>query len=288
MANTSAPYVPKGFDSFGRWFEMPFKLFGANAGVWLLQGLIALGLSLVVSAIAFGMALLLIPGFSLAALSSGPNATHTLEQAAPGILAAMIAIILVIVLISGLGYAYIGAGMTYTALKQLRGEQISAGDIFKAGYATPAYFGASILAGLAIMVSFLFCCFPALFVAPLFVFVAPAVVDRRCGSTDSISLSSETVKQNYWLFFVFCLVVILLIWLAQVVLSFIPFLSIVTVVVVLPFEILFMTVPYVDCFYGSSMQTGGARPSGPQPYLPPAYNPTQDQNPQPPRDDQQP
>jgi uncharacterized membrane protein len=79
--------------------------------------------------------------------------------------------------------AHLLVGMTRTAAKQLRGEPISVGDLFKAGGAGTVLraLGGSLVIGVAVLAGLSLFVIPGLLLAGLFLFVHPLIVDRRLG-----------------------------------------------------------------------------------------------------------
>jgi len=93
-------------------------------------------------------------------------------------------------------------GMTVTALKQIRGEEISVGDLFSG----PRYFFPSLAIGLVTGLGVLLCGVGALFTGGLLFMALPLVIDRRVTVSEAISLSWSTAKSNLWLYVLYAFV----------------------------------------------------------------------------------
>ena len=261
MSLPTTQNVPQNFDAFGRWFSQIFQAFSANIGVWLGQGAISGLVSMVVIIIPIA---LMAPGLFLL-IKSGHQPS---PAAMVGMIGSFIGAYIVAIVLSLVVGSYFAAGISRTAIKQLRGEPISVGDLFQGGDVVLPLIGANLLAGICIGISFMFCIVPALFVAPLFLLMVPIIVDRREGSTRGISLSFETVKKNYWLFFVYVLVFGVVYFVAAIILGLIPYIGSLLLMIVVPSIIaLFTAVPYTEIFYNQTPQ------AGPQSFIPQAYIP---------------
>lgn len=238
------PIVPQGMQPIGAWLSWAFQEFGANVGIWLVQGLISLGFFLPF------LVITVVAQFGFENQQWAPLAYTSYFGS------------LVLYLIA---YSYLSAGMIYTALKRLRGEPVAVGDIFKAGYALPNLIGLSLIAGILITVGCCFCIVPGLIAGGVWIIAAPIIVDRRAGVIQSLSESFDIIKQNIWMFVLFFFILYMILsvgsscWIG--------------IIAALPIYILAQTYAYFSIYHpthGTGMPPHGA---GPQPYLPPAYNP---------------
>ncbi|HEY3379260.1 MAG TPA: hypothetical protein VGL77_17405 [Armatimonadota bacterium] len=268
------PVVPAGLEPFGRWFEKTFRAFAANWGVWVLQSLIYNAAAMVVVVVG---AVAIVATFGMSTLTGLLNNRHPaqLPSIPTSLIASAILIgVLTLVMIWAVA-TFLQAGMNATAVKQLRGEPIAVADIFSAGYAFWPSLGATVLCGLLTFGALLLCIVPALFVWPFFFLLYPIIVDRRQGAIDSLAMGYALVKQNYFLFFLYGIVISLLGAAVSAITNMIPLLgpllAVPLMLVIVPITILARAVPYVDICYGSQTQFGF---TGPVPYLPPAYTPT--------------
>ena len=276
------PVVPRDFEPFGRWIQQTIQAFTQAPGVWLLQALILAGLTL--TAAILPVAILLISGVGLSFLSffTRPEG-NPLANIPMVLLPAFILAMLLFLVSVALVHAFAYAGMQATALKQLRGEPIAPGDLLGGMPVTWPVFLAYLLTGFIMLVALVLCCLPALFVWPFFFFITPIIVDRRVGAIAGIRASIQLVRQNYWLFFVYGLVLMLTgfaagsisgvfsavagdagMWISQL------FSQLVSLVLT-PIAILYATAPY--CEMHDAHRLEGPGPIDPQAYLPPAYAP---------------
>jgi len=178
----------------GEWFSESFSLFGREWKVWSLQGLIALlvsGLPMIPGMIAyFGLFFRMMANTTPG--SSGPTPTD---------MAAMFTAIGSVyggACVSGLLNIFLLIGMSKTAMKQVRGEAISVGDLFSGGSAFLPVLGAYILAVLGTYVGFFLCVVPGLMLMGLWTFVHPLIVERRMGVFDAFRTSWEVTRPHLW------------------------------------------------------------------------------------------
>lgn len=111
--------------------------------------------------------------------------------------------------LQALQFPFLG-GMVLMALKQLRGQTISPGDVFS-GF---AQFGplaiAGILYGFGVQIGALFCLVPGLLLAGLWMLTIPLIVDQNLAPIEALKASLEKLKPQMWpalgLYFVLSLV----------------------------------------------------------------------------------
>lgn len=248
-SETDAPPVPQGFDAFNDWFTGPFRAFFANWGVWVLQGLVFIGILLGVFLVLF------LPLFAIIRVADKESAS-----AAIIIISTMLAIFIAVLLVS----AYLVAGMARTALKQLRGEPITVGDIFSASDTMWKLIGVYFFTSIFTLLASLLCFFPGIILAFLLMLAVPIAVDRNISAFESVKLSWNTCKQNWGFFTIYFLVIGLVLSAANSITFGLASIA------VTPLNILITCYVYVSIF-----DRGGALNSlpGQQAYLPPAYTP---------------
>jgi len=195
------PAVPQGLDPFGRWFEWAFARFTERWSVWILQGLAATGLLLLWLAVIAGAILGYLGGIGVL------SGAHF-----PARLIAPFVVMIVVLALLGLPlFSFLIAGMINTALKQARGEEITVGDLFSAGWATLPVLGAGLLVGIMVAIGYTFFIIPGFILAAFSWLAVPLIVARRVGIVDALQLSFTIVARNFWLFLLYMLVVGLLI-----------------------------------------------------------------------------
>lgn len=98
---------------------------------------------------------------------------------------------------SGILYGPIMCGIMYATLKALRGDVPEFGDLFK-GFDK---FGQSLLAGIVVglilIVSFVLCVLPGVFLAPFFILVFAYIIDQDLPWDKAIAASWAAAKANY-------------------------------------------------------------------------------------------
>ncbi len=94
-------------------------------------------------------------------------------------------------------------GLYRMALKELRGQTASPGDIFSATDVLPALLGSGILVPLAVGLGFLLCILPGIYMAPLLLFVPIIVADQRVGAVDGFKRSWNALKPHWGSAFLF-------------------------------------------------------------------------------------
>ncbi len=103
-----------------------------------------------------------------------------------------------IFLISLVMNAFFSAGIFRTAIKQVRGGQISVGDLFSAGDVTLSAIAGLILSSLAVGLGFVMLIVPGLYLAGRLMFVMPLVADGRLGGIEALKRSWEALRGQGW------------------------------------------------------------------------------------------
>lgn len=132
-------------------------------------------------------------------------------------------------------------GLHAVALKQLRGGEVNVGGMtstFRLFAPGLAYWGIWLLVA---TVSILLLFIPLIFIAPLWVFVPHLILDKQMGVIEAMKESARVVKQDYWMFFLFNLVIGFLA-------SIGTYICYVGMLATLPFMFCALAVAYRDCF----------------------------------------
>jgi len=186
------PAVPAGFEPFSHWFEWAFRRFAEKWVVWIVQGLVAMALLVVWFGIIAGGILGFLGGYGLL--------SHPQAHMPPGAIAGFVLMIIALVLLGLPLVSFLLAGMINTALKQARGEEITVGDLFSAGWATLPVLGAMLLVGIMVSIGFTFFVIPGVILAVYSWLTIPLIVARRLGMVEALGKSFAIVNQNFWLF----------------------------------------------------------------------------------------
>lgn len=144
-------------------------------GTWIVTAIIYLVVSLILNAIS-GI--------------FGPRVVDGQVSGGVPILAFLLRIVTLVVV------SIMLSGMYRMALKQLRGQSISPGDIFSATDVLPAVVGASILSSIAIGIGTLLCIIPGIILAGLLMLTTPIIVDQRVGAIAGLTMSLNALKPH--------------------------------------------------------------------------------------------
>src|SRR5262249_9440516 len=101
--------------------------------------------------------------------------------------------------------SYLLGGVYGAVFKQLRGEQITVGDVFSGGKYFTRVLGASVLIGIAAGIGGICLAIPGLIVGGLTFLAIPMIIEGGKGSIDAIKASSEVTKKDWIMFTVFSL-----------------------------------------------------------------------------------
>jgi hypothetical protein len=137
--------------------------------------------------------------------------------------------------------AFLWGGLWKTAIKQLRGESISVGDLFSGGDVFPRMIGAFLAIGIMATLGALLCFFPAFVVIGLFFFTIPLIVDQNLDVSSALSASFEATKKNWLMFTLFAFVVAILASLGQ-------FACYIGLLATYPLQFTIATIAYRDVF----------------------------------------
>ena len=192
MLTDPTPTVPRDLSPFSEWFGEVFRLWNARRTVWILQGLIFF-----LIAILPGVVIGLVSG-----VMSGIEAARSGNTTATGASPLLNLVTIICTWISFLLYP----GMFNTAIKQLRGHEITVGDIFSGMRFFWGYFVVSLLSALGVIA----CIVGAFAVSGLLFMALPLMIDSKLPTMRAVSTSWAAAKQNFWLYVLFALVANLL------------------------------------------------------------------------------
>ncbi len=143
-----------------------WSLFQQQMGTWVLAVLILFGIN-------FGLA------FGLGLIGAVAGLADTGSDGRPELSAGSVVFRVVTnVLTSAVSYFFIG-GLYRMALKQLRGQQISVGDLFTAGDVLVPLFLSMLLYGLSVGGGLLLCIVPGFLIGGLMMLAPMIIVDKR-------------------------------------------------------------------------------------------------------------
>ncbi|MGV3719572.1 MAG: hypothetical protein ACO1SX_01580 [Actinomycetota bacterium] len=202
MYASPSQQTPDATPRIGEWFSESFSLFGREWVTWVLQGLVYMVLASI--PIIPGMVMYYGAIFRMMATSQPgsppPDPSTMIGAIIPlyggGCLSAFIGLYLLI-------------GMSRTAMKQVRGEPISVGDIFSGADVYLPVLGAYILAVLAIYAGLFVCVLPGLLLTGLWIFVHPLIVERKMGVFDAFRTSFNVTRPHMWSYLGWALLIML-------------------------------------------------------------------------------
>ncbi|MBS1789469.1 MAG: zinc-ribbon domain-containing protein [Acidobacteria bacterium] len=171
-------------------------------------------------------------------------------------------------LLSILGGAFFFSGFYKTAFKQLRGEQITVGDLFSGGEVFLRVIGAFIAIAFFALLGALLCILPAFVVGGVLYFTLPLIIEREMSIGEALRTSYEATKANWLMFTLFAFVVSLLASLGQ-------FACYVGLVVTYPLQFTIAAIAYRDVFGvpGARSFTGSTQQQYPSNYAPQSFPP---------------
>ena len=178
------------------WINEGWQAFAAKWGMWIVHSLVAFLVMLAV----------MVPFFILLGLS-GVFSIPANGEAPPAPSPFFFLVIAVIYPIIFLVTCYLMAGYFKTALKQLRGEPTSLGDLFSGGDCFLRVAGTLLLLVILGSIGLLFCIFPGLIIYGLCMFALPLTVDKKLGPIAAIQASIEATKKDWVMYTFFALVV---------------------------------------------------------------------------------
>jgi len=99
-------------------------------------------------------------------------------------------------------------GIYHAAFKQLRGEQISVGDLLSGGQYFGRILGALLLIAIGANIGSVFCLIPGLIVYGLTFLTYPMIVEGGKGTIDAIKASIEVTKRDWIMFTIFAVAIV--------------------------------------------------------------------------------
>jgi len=231
------PAQPKiRFDAIGE----AWNLFTQQMGAWIGAVLIAIAVFIGI----YIVGIVVVVGMMVGASGAGGNA----GGAAAGLGMLLFLAIYVIMLIA---ICYLCAGMYRMALKQVRGQQISAGDVFAAGDTWLPVLGATLLVSIAVGIAYIFLVIPGLILGGLLMLTVPLVVDQRLGVMDAMQQSFNTLKSDWLMATLFYFVLCFLAGLGGVIFG-------IGIIFTLPLFFLGIAIVYRDFFLAQQVAPGMA------------------------------
>jgi uncharacterized membrane protein len=202
-------YAPPGRVNFG-WIGEAFNLFKANAAVWIVAGLMLFVVPAVVGGIIggiYGASAALHPPVGGPPAPFGTNPYGRMNPYQNGL---PIGLNLVIQVLSFVYTSYLYGGIYRIAVKQVRGEMTSIGDLFSGGPLMLTMLGFQLIYLITVLVGSLLCIIPGLLAAGL-LFPAYALIADGESLSNSISRSVDAMKRDLWNAAAFTLVMSLLV-----------------------------------------------------------------------------
>ena len=201
------------------WISEAWKLFTNNPGAWI--GMILISAVIGIVLVILPVTLIFIP-MGIFASKNEPGVA--LATAGLGLLL-LIPVLLIVIFLST---AYLCSGMYSAAIRQVKGEAISVGDLFSGGDCFLRVLGLIVLvtiAQLAVRFAFsvpgliieelaplgrLASSIPSIIISGFIFFAIPLIVDRKMGVFEAISASVKATKAQWWMFAIFAFVLGLL------------------------------------------------------------------------------
>ena len=190
-------YAPPGRVNFG-WIGEAFELYKVNIGVWIIATLMAFVPTIVgaiVGAIFGATSALQHSSGSQPPFGSSPSPFGRQQNAYTGGLPPML--YFGIQIASALYSAWLAGGVYGTAVKQVRGEVISIGDIFAGGPLIWKMFGFNIVYSFAVGLGWCFCLVPGFLLSGL-LFPAYALIADGETVGNAIARSIDGMKRDMW------------------------------------------------------------------------------------------
>lgn len=237
---------------WGDWYNEGWYMFASQWQTWVLHSLVSLlilGVPLIIL-----YALMIVP---IIAAGSNPN---------PELPPSFFIVLLLIYGWAIIGGSIISAGTWYTAVKQLRGEKISVGDMFGGLSFVPRMLGATLLLGILSIIGVMLCILPGLAVIGLFIFTFPLMIERNLGVIEAMQTSFGLTKKNLLMFALFGFVTYL-------VGSMGAYACYIGLLATYPLMFCIFTIAYRDSFGVRGAARFSAQASGPQQVAAPGYYP---------------
>ena len=210
----SGGYAPTGRVNFG-WIGEAFELYKANFAVWIVAALMLLVVPAVVGGIIggiYGAMTALHPptGNAPPSYPPAPFGTNQYGRANPLANGLPLGLNIAIQVASLVYQAYLYGGIYRVAIKQVRGEMTSVGDLFSGGPLLLNMLGFQLIYLVLVFVGTLLCIVPGFLAAGL-LFPAYALIADGEGTLTAISRSVDVMKRDMWNAAAFALVMSLLV-----------------------------------------------------------------------------
>ncbi|MES2461442.1 MAG: hypothetical protein V4671_12740 [Armatimonadota bacterium] len=200
-AYAPAPMPPKvRFDVIGEAWNLLTRQFG----VWFVAGLAFVIPIFIVVGIFYALMFAQIMAMAATGRGGEPNGAEMLAFQAR-IYGVALPMGLVVYAFQGL----VGGGMVRMALRQLRGETIAAGDVFKIGDVAGQLILVGLLQGIAVQLGTMFCYIPGFILGGLFMLAIPLVAERRLPAIEALKESARTLKPDLVMAALFFFVIML-------------------------------------------------------------------------------
>jgi len=189
-------YAPPGRVNFG-WIGEAFELFKANAGVWIVSSVLLFVVPAIVGGIIggiYGASAALHPPTGSAPPPFGTNPYGRVNPYQNGLPLGMNVVIQCLSLVYT---SYLYGGIYRIAVKQVRGEVTSIGDLFSGGPLMLKMLGFQLIYLIAVFVGSLLCIIPGLLAAGL-LFPAFALIADGEDVFTAISRSVDAMKRDMW------------------------------------------------------------------------------------------
>lgn len=234
---------------WGSWFSEGWQMFAERWGVWVVDMLILIA----------AFAVVVVPLYVALIVSAVNTQGQPSSEPPTGIILLFYMVFYPYALLVS---SFFAAGCYNTAMKQLRGEPISVGDLFGGGHHFLRMIGLTVMFGIVTGIGFVLCLFPGFLVMGMWFFAFPLVVGHNLGPIEAVSASFAVTRTNLLRFAAFASVVYLLAGAGAYACG-------IGAVVTYPLLFTITTVAYRDCF-----GVEGARRFGPAPPPVPGYTPS--------------
>ena len=174
--------------NFG-WISEPWQLFSANAGIWLLAVCVTMLVPFLVSFLV-GLAVGFSGGMPSPSSSSSPFSPSSLSGGLPPLVNISLRIFTLV------WNSFFYGGIYLIAVKQVKGELISVGDIFSGGPLFGKMLLFNIIYGLLTTISVILCILPFFAVTGLFL-ASPCLLVEGASVMDALSRSAEAIKSDW-------------------------------------------------------------------------------------------
>lgn len=245
--------APSPAPRISEWFSESLNLFGREWKTWALQGVIYLVLSLVpaLPGVALYYAALVRTLAQISASGGTPSGPPSFTA-----LFASIGVLTAGGCVSSVLGVYLLAGMTRTAIKQLRGEPIRVGDLFTTPDVLLPDLGAYVFGTLVLTLAFSVCFIPGLWLLGLWLFVHPLIVERRLSVGEAFRESGAITRPHIMMYILWAALILVVVYAGSMV--------VIGTAATLPIAVLMWVVSYRDAVgLPGTVSPAAARPAAP-------------------------